>query len=395
VETSSLSNKIDTIMAMLANDRAHVDPNNVPLASLVAQEKHVDVNFIRNNNSNNSSYRNNFASNNYRLYPSTNGNGFGNSYGNSSNNTRGAPSELEVMLKDFIGKQTAFNKSVEENLGKINILASKVDSLALDVELLKLKVLPNDVKESKTLYAFQARIDENVRILAELHARWEREDEMARKMKVYTITTSRNVVSNASNPLTLIGVEKNPNPCAKKPKTAKTFSTKSAEIFWSMEDNSSTTFNDFDVDGCNISEVILFLQKLALSPNASSMNVAFTKHITNALIKIREEKLKQKVSIPKKLEDGWEPIIDMNVNYFDRHALCDLGASISIMPRKIYDMLGLPPLENCYFDVPLADVAKKKPLGRINDVLIMVNNNLVPVDFLVMDVIRLKCIYNF
>jgi hypothetical protein len=49
------------------------------------------------------------------------------------------------------------------------------------------------------------------------------------------------------------------------------------------------------------------------------------------------------------------------------------------MPRKIYDMLGLPPLENCYFDVPLADVAKKKPLGRINDVLIMVNNNLVPV----------------
>jgi hypothetical protein len=25
-------------------------------------------------------------------------------------------------------------------------------------------------------------------------------------------------------------------------------------------------------------------------------------------------------------------------------------------------MLGLPPLENCYFDVTLADVAKKKPL---------------------------------
>jgi hypothetical protein len=76
----------------------------------------------------------------------------------------------------------------------------------------------------------------------------------------------------------------------------------------------------------------------------------------------------------------------MNVNGFDCHDLCDLGASISIMPRKIYDMLGLPPLEKCYFDVPPADVAKKKPLGRINDVLIMVNNNLVPVDFLVMDV---------
>jgi hypothetical protein len=49
-------------------------------------------------------------------------------------------------------------------------------------------------------------------------------------------------------------------------------------------------------------------------------------------------------------------------------------------------MLDLPPLEKCYYDVPIADVAKKKPLGRINDVLILVNNNLIPIDFLVMDV---------
>jgi hypothetical protein len=234
-ETSFLSDKIDTIMAMLVNDRSHVDPNNVPLASLVAQEEHVDVNFIRNNNFNNSAYRKNFASNNYRSYPSTNGNGYSNSYGNSSNNTRGAPSELEVMLRDFISKQTAFNKSIEEKLGKIDVLASKVDSLALDVELLKLNFLPHDVKESKTLNAIQVRIDENVKMLVEFHARWEREDEMARNIKVCTITTSSDVVSNASNPLTLIGVEKTPTPSVKKPKTVKTFSTKSAKNFRSMK----------------------------------------------------------------------------------------------------------------------------------------------------------------
>jgi hypothetical protein len=140
------------------------------------------------------------------------------------------------MLKDFIGKQTAFNKSVKEKLGKIDILASKVDSLALDVELLKLKVLPNDVKESNTLNAIQVRIDENVRMLAELHAKWEREDEMARKMKVCTITTSSNVVSNASDHLTLIGVEKTPTPCAKKPKTTKKNLQKVLNFFgvWEM-----------------------------------------------------------------------------------------------------------------------------------------------------------------
>ncbi|KAK1607323.1 hypothetical protein QYE76_030996 [Lolium multiflorum] len=58
-ETSSLSDKIDVIMSMLVNGRSNVDPNNVPLASLVAQEENVDVNFIKNNNFNNNAYRNN------------------------------------------------------------------------------------------------------------------------------------------------------------------------------------------------------------------------------------------------------------------------------------------------------------------------------------------------
>jgi hypothetical protein len=90
------------------------------------------------------------------------------------------------------------------------------------------------------------------------------------------------------------GVEKIPTPRVKLPKTTKTFSNKSAEFFWSMGDNSYTTFdsNAFDVDGSNISKVILLLQKLAMSPNASSINMAFTKHITNAHMQIREDKLK-------------------------------------------------------------------------------------------------------
>ena len=208
-ETSSLSDKIDTIMSMLVNGKAHVDPNNIPLASLVAQEEHVDVNFIKSNNFNNNAYRNNFGSNNYRPYHSNNGNDYGNSHGNSYSNNRSAPSELEVMLKDFISKQTAFNKSVEEKFGKSDVLASKVDSLALDVELLKLKVMPHDIKESKTLNAIQVRIDDNVRMLAELHARWEREDEIARNnkiSKVRTITTTSNTEnSNASIPPTING----------------------------------------------------------------------------------------------------------------------------------------------------------------------------------------------
>src|SRR4051794_8148110 len=141
-ETSSLSDKIDTIMSMLVNGKVPVDPNNVPLSSLVAQEENVDVAFIKSNNFNNNAYRNNFGSNNYWPYPSNNSNSYSNSYGNSYSNNRNAPSELEVILKDFISKQTAFNKSVEEMFDKIDTLASKVDSiaLALNVDILKSKV---------------------------------------------------------------------------------------------------------------------------------------------------------------------------------------------------------------------------------------------------------------
>ena len=49
-------------------------------------------------------------------------------------------------------------------------------------------------------------------------------------------------------------------------------------------------------------------------------------------------------------------------------------------------MLDLKPYDPCSFGVRLVDSSIKKPLGRIDDVLIVVNDNYVPVDFLVMDI---------
>ena len=65
---------------------------------------------------------------------------------------------------------------------------------------------------------------------------------------------------------------------------------------------------------------------------------------------------------------------------------CALPICISVIPKKLYDMLDLPPLEHCYLDVHLADNAKKEPLGRVDYVIIMVKNNLVPVDFVVTNI---------
>ena len=68
------------------------------------------------------------------------------------------------------------------------------------------------------------------------------------------------------------------------------------------------------------------------------------------------------------------------------HALCDLGASASVMPKRLYDMLDLKSIDPCSFGVRLVDSSIKKHIGRIYDVLIVVNDNYVPIDFLVMDI---------
>ncbi|KAK1669206.1 hypothetical protein QYE76_057365 [Lolium multiflorum] len=271
-ETSSLGDKIDAIMSMLANDRSHIDPNNVPLASLVAQEENVDVNFIKSNNFNNNAYRNNYGNNNYRPYPSNNGNGYGNSY----NNNKSVPSGLEVMLKEFISTQTAFNKTVEEKLGKIDVLASKVDSLALDVDLLKLKVMPEEVKDARfaKTNAIQVQINDNIRMLAELHARWDREEKekLAKQnnvAKIWTITTTSNDDStHVATPPTIngkiIGVGNVSTPSAKRaklPETAKTACDKTAEFFQNIEDNDPifVEHNGLDFDDCHITEVLMLV----------------------------------------------------------------------------------------------------------------------------------------
>src|SRR4051812_36191992 len=48
--------------------------------------------------------------------------------------------------------------------------------------------------------------------------------------------------------------------------------------------------------------------------------------------------------------------------------------------------LKLKPFDHCFVGVYLVDSSIKKPLGRIDDVFIVIDNNYVPVDFIVMDI---------
>ena len=117
-------------------------------------------------------------------------------------------------------------------------------------------------------------------------------------------------------------------------------------------------------------------------PHAYSQNKAFTKHIVDALTQSYEEKLELEVSIPRKLYDEWEPTIKIKIKNYEFHALCDLGASVSTIPKTLCDLLDFRDFDDCSLNLHLVDSTIKKTMRRINDVLTVANRNYVPVDLL-------------
>ena len=96
-EISSLSEKVDALMKLVASKSAPIDFDDMPLSNLIEKNSDaIDVNFISRNNFNNNAYRGNF---NPRPFPSNSSNNYVNSYGNQSYNNNRNTSDLENNIK--------------------------------------------------------------------------------------------------------------------------------------------------------------------------------------------------------------------------------------------------------------------------------------------------------
>jgi hypothetical protein len=150
-EISTLSEKLDTLVKLVASKNTSLDLNDMPLSSLIEKNSDaIDVNFIARNNFNNNAYRGNF---NPMPFPSNSSNNYGGSYGKFSYNNNRNTSDLENSIKEFINTQKAFNAMIEEKLNKIDDMSRSIDRLSHDVENLKMKAFVPRVEESiKALY---------------------------------------------------------------------------------------------------------------------------------------------------------------------------------------------------------------------------------------------------
>ncbi|XP_042016208.1 uncharacterized protein LOC121791809 [Salvia splendens] len=66
-----------------------------------------------------------------------------------------------------------------------------------------------------------------------------------------------------------------------------------------------------------------------------------------------------------------------------KHAMCDLGASINVLPYAIYKKLGETKLVDTDIMIQLANRSCIHPEGILEDVILKVNNFLYPADFFV------------
>ena len=67
------------------------------------------------------------------------------------------------------------------------------------------------------------------------------------------------------------------------------------------------------------------------------------------------------------------------------HAILDLGSSISVLSKELYEVFKLKNLQKCSVELALADDSIKHALGKVSDVMVELHMTFVPVDFLIMD----------
>ncbi|KAK8923605.1 hypothetical protein KSP39_PZI019550 [Platanthera zijinensis] len=90
--------------------------------------------------------------------------------------------------------------------------------------------------------------------------------------------------------------------------------------------------------------------------------------------------------LPPKLKDPGSFTIPCSIGHqFEGKALCDLGASINLMPLSIYKKLGLGEISKTSLTLQLADKSLTFPKGIVEDVLVKVEKFIFPADFVVLD----------
>jgi hypothetical protein len=106
--------------------------------------------------------------------------------------------------------------------------------------------------------------------------------------------------------------------------------------------------------------------------------VKLTKECSNALLH----------RLPEKKKDPGCPTITCSIGtqHFDQ-ALCDLGASLSVLPKEVFEKLNFAVLAPTPMRLQLAESLVRYPVGIAEDVPVKIRDFFIPIDFVVLDMV--------
>ncbi|KAH9800697.1 hypothetical protein KPL71_000768 [Citrus sinensis] len=106
----------------------------------------------------------------------------------------------------------------------------------------------------------------------------------------------------------------------------------------------------------------------------------------NVDIPVEESSHMLQNKIPAKVKDPGSFTIPCSIGTrYAGRALCDLGASINLMPLSVFKQLRVEECRPTTVTLQLADRSHAYPEGKIEDVLVKVDKFIFPVDFIVLD----------
>ncbi|GJY56113.1 reverse transcriptase domain-containing protein [Tanacetum coccineum] len=92
---------------------------------------------------------------------------------------------------------------------------------------------------------------------------------------------------------------------------------------------------------------------------------------------------------PKEMNPG-SFTLPYTIGSLDFYAMADLGASINVIPKSMFEHLKLANLKETNILVEMDDMTKKVPLGIIENILVKINNFLFSSDFVIIDMLKIS-----
>nr|GEZ09762.1 hypothetical protein [Tanacetum cinerariifolium] len=136
-------------------------------------------------------------------------------------------------------------------------------------------------------------------------------------------------------------------------------------------------------------QALIAIQTMVTTPKSVTM-APIDKTPNEAQVAQKEDDVQTKVLPfqlpPKELKGSFT--LPCTIGNLDFYAITDLGASVNVIPKSMFETLKLANLKETDMLVEMADMTKRTPIGIVENILVKIDKFLFPSDFVIMDMLR-------